>query len=115
MDLRGANVAACFLFDTSLDELMMVSDAGQIIRIHGNGISARRRGGKGVIVFDVGDTQKVVSVARLRDEEGGDEPPLDGEEGAAPPVQQDMPEADGDSPIEEGDEAASSDPDESSL
>ncbi len=98
MDLRGASVAAAFLFDTTLDELMMVSDAGQLIRIHGNGISARRRGGKGVIVFDVGDSQKVVSVARLRDEESSE----DGE---------------GDDAVEGSDtiEAASSDPGESSL
>lgn len=79
MDLRGAEVAASFLFDPDLDELMMVSGAGQIIRIHGAGISARRRGGKGVIVFDVGGDQRVVSVARLREEaeEGDDEAPED--------------------------------------
>ncbi|MDW3207531.1 MAG: DNA gyrase subunit A [Alphaproteobacteria bacterium] len=68
MDLRGASVAAAFLFDPTQDELMMVSDAGQIIRIHGQGISWRRRGGKGVIVFDVGSEQRVVSVARLRED-----------------------------------------------
>ena len=79
MDLRGAEVAASFLFDPELDELMMVSGAGQIIRIHGAGISARRRGGKGVIVFDVGSEQRVVSVARLRDE-AGDEEEAEGEE-----------------------------------
>ena len=82
MDLRGGTVAAAFLFDPSVDELMMVSDAGQIIRIHGQGISWRRRGGKGVIVFAVGDGQRVVSVARLRDTEDDSEEP-DGEDGAA--------------------------------
>lgn len=69
MDLRGASVAACFLFDPQMDELMMVSEGGQIIRIHGQGISWRRRGGKGVKVFDVGDGQRVVSVARLREDD----------------------------------------------
>ncbi len=85
MDLRGANVAAAFLFDPALDELMMVSGAGQIIRIHGAGISWRRRGGKGVIVFDVGADQKVVSVARLReDSEADDDDTVEGtvDEGA---------------------------------
>lgn len=73
MDLRGASVAAAFLFDPTQDELMMVSAAGQIIRIHGKGISWRRRGGKGVIVFDVGNEQRVVSVARLREDAEADD------------------------------------------
>jgi DNA gyrase subunit A len=77
MDLRGGTVAAAFLFDPAADELMMVSGAGQIIRIHGQGISWRRRGGKGVIVFDVGNDQRVVSVARLREAESAEETPED--------------------------------------
>jgi DNA gyrase subunit A len=88
MDLRGATVAGVFLFDQDLDELMLVSDAGQIIRVRGGDISSKRRGGRGVIVFDVGDAQKVVSVARLRDEAGEDEDGLDGDgahdDGASP-------------------------------
>ena len=89
MDLRGANVAAAFLFDPALDELMMVSDAGQIIRIHGAGISWRRRGGKGVIVFDVGNDQKVVSVARLReDSEADDDDTVEGADEAGTPAEE---------------------------
>ena len=89
MDLRGANVAAAFLFDPALDELMMVSDAGQIIRIHGAGISWRRRGGKGVIVFDVGNDQKVVSVARLReDSEADDDDTVEGTDEAGTPAEE---------------------------
>ncbi|WP_227421595.1 DNA gyrase subunit A [Pacificispira spongiicola] len=102
MDLRGAEVAAVFLFDPSLDELMMVADSGQIIRIHGKGISSRRRGSKGVIVFDVGDDQKVVSVARLREDANGD---LDGEldaDGEPVDIPPDGDAPDGDAAVQDG-------------
>jgi len=82
MDLRGAKVAATFWIDREKDELMLVSDAGQIIRIRVDGIAPKRRGGGGVRVFNIDANQRVVSVARLTDvgEEDGELP--EGDEAA---------------------------------
>ena len=91
-----------------LDELVLVSSAGQIIRAHANEITPKRRGSMGVRIFDVGADQKVVSVARLRDAEGGDEEEgEEGEEGLEAET------AEGAS-VDVTDEAAASAPDESS-
>ena len=60
------------------DELVMVSDGGQIIRMPVEGISFTGRKARGVTLFRVSDGGRVVSVSRIRDveqvEEYSDEP-----------------------------------------
>ncbi len=73
MDLgksEGSQVIACFPI-RSEDELVLVTDGGQLIRVGVDEISPKRRNGMGVRVFDVGEDQRVVSVAHMseRDEE----------------------------------------------
>ena len=55
------------------DELVMVSDGGQIIRMPVDGISFTGRTARGVTLFRVSDGERVVSVSRIRDVEQGDE------------------------------------------
>ncbi|MGD9618006.1 MAG: DNA gyrase subunit A [Alphaproteobacteria bacterium] len=69
------------------DQLMLVTDTGMVIRVPVYDIRIARRGSAGVVVFKVGDGERVVSVARLpevADENGnggsdtaGDEPGTD--------------------------------------
>ncbi|MEE2760013.1 MAG: DNA gyrase subunit A [Pseudomonadota bacterium] len=56
------------------DEMVMVSDGGQLIRMPVDGISFTGRTARGVTLFRVGEEERVVSVTRLRDfgEEGED-------------------------------------------
>ena len=64
------------------DQLVLVADSGQIIRVPVKGISIIGRSSRGVTVFNVNDDDRVVSVTRLRDEDGDDEDlDEDGEEG----------------------------------
>jgi DNA gyrase subunit A len=55
------------------DELVMVSDGGQIIRMPVDGISFTGRTARGVTLFRVSDGERVVSVSRIRDVEQVDE------------------------------------------
>jgi len=76
LDLRRgrsqANVAAVFpVRDT--DEIMLVSDGGQLIRMPVNGIRIAGRATRGVTLFRLADDERIVSVARLGDTGGGDE------------------------------------------
>jgi DNA gyrase subunit A len=83
MDLsrRGDAVIAVFPVGQN-DQIMLVTDAGMVIRCPVNDIRIVRRGGAGVVIFKVGDGERVVSVARLpeespeeSDENGGAEEP----------------------------------------
>ena len=62
---------------------MLVTDAGMVIRCPVNDIRIARRGSQGVVIFKLGDGERVVSVARLPEvaEENGngdaEEPPED--------------------------------------
>ena len=49
------------------DELVMVSDGGQLIRMPVDGISFTGRTARGVTLFRVSDGERVVSVSRIRD------------------------------------------------
>ena len=64
-------VAAFTVLDT--DQIMMVSDGGQIIRCPIDQISIVGRSARGVTVFKVADEERLVSVSRLREVEGDDE------------------------------------------
>jgi DNA gyrase subunit A len=67
------------------DQLMLVSDGGQLIRVPVEGIRFTKRASKGVRVFKTADGEKVVSVERISEPE---EPEVeDGDDGA------DVPEA----------------------
>ena len=55
------------------DQMVMVSDGGQLIRMPVDGISFTGRTARGVTLFRVSEEERVVSVTRLRDVDGGDE------------------------------------------
>jgi DNA gyrase subunit A len=59
------------------DQLMVVSDGGQLIRVPVEGIRFTKRASKGVRVFRTAETEKVVSVERISEPEGE----VEGEEG----------------------------------
>jgi DNA gyrase subunit A len=53
------------------DQLMLVTDKGQIIRVPVEGIRIASRSTQGVVIFRVAEGERVVSLARL--EEGGED------------------------------------------
>ena len=62
------------------DEIMLVTDGGQLIRCPVDGIRVAGRGTQGVIVFNTGEGEQVVAVERISEEdaaraEADDEPP----------------------------------------
>ncbi|MEW9808158.1 DNA gyrase subunit A [Mesorhizobium sp. ZMM04-5] len=61
------------------DQIMLVSDGGQVIRVPVDGIRIASRATKGVTIFNTAEGEKVVSVERIS-EPGGDE--AEGSEGA---------------------------------
>jgi DNA gyrase subunit A len=94
----GELVAAFPVEDT--DQLMLVSDGGQLIRVPVNGIRIASRATKGVTIFSTAKDEKVVSVERITEPEGEDEVTeaaegTDGEGTAAA-----APEAGGEAPTE---------------
>src|SRR5437762_3826989 len=87
MDLTRRSDAVVAMFPVGhKDQIMLVTDAGMVIRCPVDDIRIVRRGGVGVVIFKVGDGERVVSVARLpevADENGGEE--NDGDEPAEGP------------------------------
>jgi DNA gyrase subunit A len=70
MDLRrrdGDAVVAVFQVGTN-GQVMLVTDGGMVIRCPVNDIRIARRRSQGVVIFKVGDGERVVSVARLPEE-----------------------------------------------
>ena len=67
MELRRADdrVVASFLIKPETDEIMMVADGGQIIRMAVKTVRVVGRKSKGVKLFELDNDQRVVSVARL--------------------------------------------------
>jgi DNA gyrase subunit A len=63
-------LVASFPVDES-DQIMLVTNGGQLIRCPINGIRIAGRGTQGVIVFDTADGERVVSVERLSEEDAG--------------------------------------------
>jgi DNA gyrase subunit A len=55
------------------DEIMLVTDGGQLIRCPVEGIRIAGRGTQGVIVFDTAEDERVVSVEHIEDVGEGDE------------------------------------------
>lgn len=68
---RGDTVVSTFPVEPS-DQIMLVTDGGQVIRCPVNDVRIASRRTQGVNLFEVEGGTKVVSVARLRDT-GGDE------------------------------------------
>jgi DNA gyrase subunit A len=69
---KTGRLVASFPVEES-DQIMLVTDKGQLIRTQVNGIRIAGRSTQGVIVFDTADDERVVSVERLSEEGNGDE------------------------------------------
>jgi DNA gyrase subunit A len=67
-DRNGSLVASFPVADS--DEIMLVTDAGQLIRVPVAGIRIAGRATQGVIVFDTAVEERVVSVDRIGETEG---------------------------------------------
>jgi DNA gyrase subunit A len=52
------------------DQIMLVSDGGQVIRVPVNGIRVASRATKGVTIFNTAENEKVVSVERISEPQG---------------------------------------------
>ncbi len=82
MDMGDRNKAIAAVFPIhETDQLMMVSDGGQVIRMPVHDIRLTGRKSKGVTLFRLSGEEKVVSVARLEDD--GSETSGDAVEAAA--------------------------------
>ena len=69
---RNGRLVASFPVEES-DQIMLVTDGGQLIRCPVDGIRIAGRSTQGVIVFDTADGERVVSVERLSEDEGNGE------------------------------------------
>jgi len=81
---RNGNLVASFPVEDE-DQIMLISDGGQTIRLPVGGDKPIRivsRGSQGVIVFDTAEDEKVVSVERISEPEGDED-----EGGEAPPTE----------------------------
>jgi DNA gyrase subunit A len=66
MGKKNAAIIAAFPVEES-DDLMLISDQGQIIRVGVSGISIQGRSAQGVTVFRVDEGERVVSVERIEE------------------------------------------------
>ncbi len=64
---RNGNIVASFPVEEN-DQIMLVTNAGQLIRTHVHDIRIAGRSTQGVIVFDTADEERVVSVEHLSEE-----------------------------------------------
>ncbi len=71
MGKKNSAVIASFPVEES-DDLMLISDSGQTIRVAVSGISVQGRAAQGVTVFRVDEGEKVVSVERIADVGGSE-------------------------------------------
>ncbi|MGB0671267.1 MAG: DNA gyrase subunit A [Rhodospirillales bacterium] len=114
MDLRrgdgATRVVSAFVVVDS-DQIVMVSDGGQIIRCPVDGISFFGRSARGVRLFNVAEGERVVSVSRLRDM-GGDGEDDDAENTEAAEVSKEQ--GTGDAPAGPGDAERSGEDDDGS-
>jgi len=69
---RNGKLIASFPVEDS-DQIMLVTDGGQLIRVPVEDISMMGRSTQGVIVFSTGVGERVVSVEHIPDENGGEE------------------------------------------
>ena len=86
---RNGQLVAAFPVEDG-DQIMLVTDAGQLIRVPVDGISMVGRSTQGVTIFSTADDETVVSVEHIPEDESED----DGEEGDdAPDGTPDAPES----------------------
>ena len=71
---RNGSLVASFPVEEG-DEIMLVTDGGQLIRVPVGGIRVAGRATQGVIVFDTAEKERVVSVERISEPEEDDEEP----------------------------------------
>ena len=76
---KGGKLAASFPVESG-DEILLVTDQGQLIRCPVGQIRIAARNTGGVIVFRTAENEHVVSVERLAESGGGDEEEREGEE-----------------------------------
>ncbi len=69
VNARNGELVASFPVEDS-DEIMLVTDGGQLIRVPVEGIRIAGRATQGVIVFDTAEQERVVSVDRIGEPEG---------------------------------------------
>jgi len=69
VNARNGSLVASFPVEGS-DEIMLVTDGGQLIRVPVAGIRIAGRATQGVIVFDTADEEHVVAVDRVGETEG---------------------------------------------
>ncbi len=69
---RNGSLIASFPVEDS-DEIMLVTDGGQLIRCPVNGVGIVGRGTQGVKIFNTADEESVVSVEHIGEVNGGDE------------------------------------------
>ncbi|POR54336.1 DNA gyrase subunit A [Bosea psychrotolerans] len=80
---RNGNLIASFPVEES-DQIMLVTDGGQLIRCPVDQIGVKGRATQGVTIFNTADGEKVVSVERVSDDGGDDEGEGEAEAGPAP-------------------------------
>ncbi|HYA72362.1 MAG TPA: DNA gyrase subunit A [Roseiarcus sp.] len=71
VNARNGKLVASFPVEHG-DEIMLVTDGGQLIRCPVDGIRVAGRATQGVIVFDTAEKERVVSVDRISEPEGED-------------------------------------------
>jgi DNA gyrase subunit A len=64
---KNGRIVASFPIEDS-DQIMLVTDGGQLIRCPVDGIRIAGRATQGVIVFSTGDGERVASVERISEE-----------------------------------------------
>jgi len=70
---RNGSLIASFPVEEG-DEIMLVTNGGQLIRVPVGGIRVAGRATQGVIVFDTAELERVVSVERITEPDGEEEP-----------------------------------------
>jgi len=84
------------------DEIMLVTNGGQLIRCPVEGIRVAGRGTQGVIVFNTAEKEEVVSVERITEEERGTDKGPDDAGSPEPPTEPEGDAPDGSVPDEGG-------------
>ena len=68
---KNGQIVASFIVEHT-DQIVLVTDAGKLLRCPVSGIRIAGRSTQGVTLFNVSDAEKVVSVARVPEDENGD-------------------------------------------
>ena len=97
---RNGDVVGSFPVEES-DQIMLVTDAGKLIRVPVDGIRVAGRSTQGVTVFSTADDERVVSVERISDVGDDDDDAEDGEGDAPEGGPDGTPEGNNKSPVTE--------------